>query len=68
MDLDDLEEELLAVAGRSRPSAGTKRTRKAANSSDEDYGTRLTSRWPAKQQQSLHCNMIFLLRPSSSFR
>ncbi len=35
---DDLEEELLAVAGRSR-GGSKKRGRKAAESSDEDYGT-----------------------------
>ena len=34
---DDLEEELLAVAGRSLPGT-QKRNRKAAESSDDDYG------------------------------
>ena len=37
-DQDELEEELLAVAGRSKPQSGKKRSRKAAESSDEDYG------------------------------
>ena len=37
MEDDDLEEELLAVAGRSQPGS-KKRSRKPADSSDEDYG------------------------------
>jgi hypothetical protein len=40
---DDLEEELLAVAGRSRVGS-KKRSRKDADSSDEDYGTKPLAR------------------------
>ena len=43
-DQDELEEELLAVAGRSKPQSGKKRSRKAAESSDEDYGE-LAPQW-----------------------
>ena len=40
---DDLEEELLTVAGRSQGSR-KKRSRKAHDSSDEDYGELLSPR------------------------
>lgn len=53
---DDLEEELLAVAGRGQ-AGGRKRSRKNADSSDEDYG-KLLYLAHSHAQPTMHFSMI----------